>query len=428
MTHLRTLLVALAALLCPLAAAAQTVEYVDDEACGCELVFIDGIQTTTDGTLYGFRRADGTTIAPNRYAYVDHFHGDYCKVYLDRSHCGMIDREGNEIVPCLYSDLDYPAEGRILAISEGRMGHLNMRGEVVIPLQYRQAGNFSEGLAPVLIDLDSFSIACTFIDTNGQQVFPPIYQNVMPFCEGYAPVRRYDRWGLIDHTGREVLPTRYEEMTTPQNGHFFTGDSAHWALFDYSMQPLTPFVYDWTAAEADRRIPVRRNGKYGFLDPSGHEVIPCIYDLTGIFRLGRTMVKLADHYGIIDTTGRIILPIDYDDRTPTGMKYMYYDSLALVEKDGKLGFVDLEGHLSIPFYFEGAYHFSEGLACVKHKGAWGYIDTHGEVYIPFAFQYASPYEWGRAEVVYDGNVSHIDRRGKCVKNCKGIIAWRDYTE
>ena len=49
---------------------AQQVEYVDDEACGCELVFVDGIQTTTDGSLFGFKRAEGTIITHNRYRFV----------------------------------------------------------------------------------------------------------------------------------------------------------------------------------------------------------------------------------------------------------------------------------------------------------------------------------------------------------------------
>ena len=69
-------------------AAAQQVEYVDDEECGCSLVFVDGIQTTQDGDRFGFKRSDGTVIAENIYRYVDQFHGDYCKVYLDDRQCG----------------------------------------------------------------------------------------------------------------------------------------------------------------------------------------------------------------------------------------------------------------------------------------------------------------------------------------------------
>ena len=419
-------LLVLALLASPLAA--QQMEYVDDETCGCELFFIDGIQTTTDGTLFGFKRADGTQIAPNIYRYVDKFHDGYCKVYLDDGQCGMIDRDGNQIVPCIYDDMEYPSCGRILAYKDNLFGYLDLQGRVRIPMQYLRAGSFSEDRAQVLVVIDSFSSGCTYIDTTGRQLFPPVFDNAMPYSEGYAPVFRYQRWGLIDRDGREVLPIMYESMTTNHDSVFFAGSADGMALFDYNMKPLTDFVYTWVNSCTEGLIGVRRDDKYGFIDRHGREVIPCIYDGTGIFQQGRTMVCLGNHYGIIDTTGRVVLPIEYDDKTPKGMKYMYYDSLALVEKDGKLGFVDLEGNIRIPFYFEEAYNFSQGLACVKYNGMWGYVDTRGKVFLPFIFDHASPYQWGRAEVVYNGNVSKVDLKGKCVKNCNGIIAWRTLEE
>lgn len=405
---------------------AQQVEYVDDEACGCELVFIDGIQTTTDGELFGFKRADGTIITPNRYRFVDKFHGNYCKVFLNYGQCGLIDRDGNTILPCIYGELDYPSEGRILVVKDGLYGYTDMQGNLVIEPQYPLAGTFHDGLAPVAVIIDSFFSACTFIDTLGNRILPPLYESVQPFNEGYAPVKRYQRWGMIDQSGKEVLTTRFEQITDNSYGIFFAGDSSGMALFDYTFRPLTPFVYTWTSGLVEGRIGVQRNGKYGFLDTKGREVIPCIYDETGIFSNGRTLAAIGDRFGIIDTLGNIILPLEYDNRTPHGDKYMYHDGLALVEKDGQLGYVDLDGKLVIPMYFEQAFHFTEGLACTRFKGLWGYIDTLGQIFVPHIFDHASPYEWGRAEVIYNGNVSKMDHRGKCVKNCNGIIAWREF--
>ena len=218
---------------------AQQVEYVDDEACGCELVFVDGIQTTTDGSLFGFKRADGTIITPNRYRFVDKFHGDYCKVYLDYNKCGLIDRDGNEVLPCIYNELDYPAEGRILVVRDGHYGYTDLKGNIVIEPQYLLAGTFHDGLAPIQIIIDTYFTACSFIDTLGHQILPAIYETVQPFNEGYAPVMRYQRWGLIDQSGKEVLTIRYEQITNNADGIFFAGDTAGMALFDYSFKPLT---------------------------------------------------------------------------------------------------------------------------------------------------------------------------------------------
>ena len=422
---LPNLCMAIVFLIPSLSSVAQQVEYREDQECGCELVFVDGIQTTGDGELYGFRREDGTVISENRFKYVDQFQGNYCRVWLDDHQCGMINRDGREVVPCLFDDVLYPSEGRVLVIKDGLHGYYDTCGHEVVPPTYLQAGSFSEGLAPVYVVVDSLNSGCTFIDTTGRQIFPPIYENLQPFSGGYAFARRYERWGMIDRQGREVMPYLYENIVINTNGYFFAGDPVGVALFDYSMKPLTDFVYTWVGGMSEELIMVEREGRRGFLDRRGREVIPCRYDELSPFRMGRAMVRLGDRYGIIDTAGNIILPIEYESTSPRGRKYVFLeDSLALVEKDGRRGYVDLDGKLVIPMYFTDAFHFSEGLASAKFNGQWGYIDTKGDIYLPFVFQMASPFRWGRAEVFYNGVASEIDREGRCRKNCNGIISWR----
>lgn len=407
---------------------AQEVRVVEDESCGCDLVYVNGVETTKSGEYYGFRLEDGTVIAPNIYRYVDQFNHGYCRVMLDLGQCGMIDSTGRQVIPCIYDNIGYPSDGRILVEKGGLKGYTDMEGREVIVPQYPHAGDFSEGCATIAVVKDSFFVYATFIDTLGRQLFPPDYEDASAFRDGYAPVKQYERWGMIDHSGRMVLPTRYEIMTAMQDTLFFAGDENGMALFDGRMEPLTGFVYTWAGEFSDGRVPVMRNGKYGFLDRKGREVIPCSYEETGGFRMGRTMVRKGNRYGIIDTTGRYVLPLEYESTTLRGDKYMYHDSLALVEKEGKFGYVDLEGQLVIPFWFDDAYQFSEGLASVRHNGLWGYVDTRGEVFMPFIFDLASPYRYGRAEVVYQGLTRKVNRKGKCVKNCKGIIAWRNWEE
>ena len=102
------------------AKAQDSVKYIDDEECGCELVFIDGIQTTQNGDRFGFKREDGTIIVPNKYMFVDKFHDGYCKVYMNYDSCGLINRNGVEVIPCLYKEVFYPTDGMIMAIKDSR--------------------------------------------------------------------------------------------------------------------------------------------------------------------------------------------------------------------------------------------------------------------------------------------------------------------
>ncbi|MBR1784902.1 MAG: WG repeat-containing protein [Bacteroidales bacterium] len=427
---LRRLALAAALLAALVPARAQDIRLVEDEDCGCDLIYVDSIETTRGSNgLYGFRHADGRRLTPEIFSQVDFFHDGYCKVMLDGGNTGLIDTAGRTVVPFIYDNLDYPADGRVLVLRDELWGFCDMAGREVIEPQFTMAGNFSEGCATVLVPVDSTEYRCTFIDTAGHMLFPPIYENLEAFNCGFALARRYQRWGIIDHQGRERLTFMYETITTLFGDTlFFAGDDSGMALFDASMRPLTRYVYTWGGAMADGRIAVQRGSHYGFLDRHGREVIPPVYDEVSTFAHGRAMVASGGRYGIIDTAGRTVLPMEYENKTPHGHKYVYNDGLALVEKNGRLGYVDLEGRLAVPLYFEAAYQFSEGLASVRHNGLWGYIDTAGAVFMPFVFDLASPYKWGRANVVYMGQSRRVDRKGRCVKNCNGIIAWRDWTE
>ena len=87
-------------------------------------------------------------------------------------------------------------------------GYIDREGKEVIPLIYDGAFNFSEGLARVAIE-DSGKEKCGYIDTTGKEVIPLIYDGAYSFSEGLAMVGMEDsegdiKWGYIDMTGKEM--------------------------------------------------------------------------------------------------------------------------------------------------------------------------------------------------------------------------------
>jgi len=407
-----------------LSAQDEKVEYVDDEACGCELVFIDGIQTTQDGDRFGFKREDGTTIVPNKFMFVDKFHGDYCKVYMDYDSCGLINREGVQVIPCEYKAIFYPTDGMIMAVKDSLYGFFDTLGTLRIPFQYRAASSFNEGLAVVAVDIDSTLVSYGYIDHDGKMVIKPQFEYAFPFNEGVAVVKNYDRYGMIDRKCKEVFPIKYEILTSMFEGLFFAGDEDGLAMYNNKFKQLTEPIYTELGGKAEGLVLVARDGKYGFLNGKGKEVIPCIYDHASLFSQGRASVALGGKWGIIDTDGKTILPIQYDNSGYRSEAYIFHDGMALIEKDGLYGYCNLMGQPVVYPSFENAYQFSDGLAPVL-LGAWGYIDTKGDFFINPIFDMASPFEWGRAEVIYHGEIHKMNTEGRCVKNCKNAPkSWR----
>ena len=105
------------------------------------------------------------------------------------------------------------------------------------------------------------------------------------------------------------------------------------------------------------------------------------YFTVGNFFEGLAMVEKDGKCGFIDTTGNIVIPLEYD-----ADRYSYFsEGLALVYKGGhyrnssqriheggKCGYINKTGKVVIPLKYDNATAFSEGLAAVE-KGKKQYL-------------------------------------------------------
>ncbi|MCQ2299631.1 MAG: WG repeat-containing protein [Bacteroidales bacterium] len=397
----------------------EEIAVVDDEDCGCELVFVDGIQTTRKGDKFGFKLADGTVIVEPQYMFVDQFIDGYCIVLRDYDRYGLIDRTGREIVPCEYNDVTHPSNGMIRVMKDGLYGFYTQEGTLAIAPQYDAASTFSEELAVATGMVDSTTRLYGYIDKRGTFVIKPQYDYANPFYNGHAIVKQYERYGMITKKNKVVVPIKYENISPMEpSGLFFVQDpmGEKFAVFGKRYQPLTDYIYDAFTSYGDGYYTFRRDGKMGFLNSKAQECLG-LYDHVDGFVGGFCCVANCGKIGIIDTKGDTILPIAYDNALLSTESYHFHEGLALIEKDEKLGFINQQGTIVIPIQYDGAFYFSDGLCPVQKDGAWGYIATDGSTKIPFIFDGASPFQYHRAEV-YHNNQSHkILPSGQCVKNC-----------
>lgn len=143
-----------------------------------------------------------------------------------------------------------------------------------------------------------------FIDKNGQNVIPAIYDVVGYFSEGLAwfnvgattdstGYRTYDdilyldgKWGLIDKSGNVIVPAKYD------------------AVFDFEHGYARVNVGFEFAQTAGGRLSLVSRGKWGFIDKTGNEVIPVKYSHSADFKNGFAQVTLDEKIFYIDKDGR----------------------------------------------------------------------------------------------------------------------------
>lgn len=130
-------------------------------------------------------------------------------------HEGIIDVEGNVIVPFKYSSINgfvWDESGRLAVVNdEGLLGHVDINGNEVIPCIYpfrilSEPFCFHEDRFPI-IDQNGL---IGFIDPSGKVIISGQYHNVRSFANGYCAVQNEKGlWGYIDKDGQLKKPFKY---------------------------------------------------------------------------------------------------------------------------------------------------------------------------------------------------------------------------
>lgn len=93
--------------------------------------------------------------------------------------------------------------------------------------------------------------------------------------------------------------------------------------------------------------------------------------------------------------------------------YSYSEGLAMVEQDGKFGYIDTTGKLVIPAKYGIADYFYGGYASVCLGDKWGVIDKTGKAVIPIRYDFAAMQN-GYARVENNGEYSILDANGNVI--------------
>lgn len=256
------------------------------------------------------------------------------------------------------SDYDYISifkNGIALAVDGTQWYTINMRGDAS-PLRVIPKGRwqFNEGLLPAF---SSAARGTGFVNMSGDFVIPPIYRDASDFSFGLAPVRdeKTGLWGYINHRNQLLIQFRYKyarpfsldgiasvcrnednmwtfididgsEISQREEGYYaldsfsnglcaaleIRGDS--WVYIDTSgnhyfkgrFKSIQPFSEGLAAVSEDGK-------KYGFINMKGEMVIHPKYFIAEPFRGGQTAVSTVDSCGvidqIIDVKGNILLDL-----------------------------------------------------------------------------------------------------------------------
>lgn len=159
------------------------------------------------------------------------------------------------------------------------------------------------------------------------------YDELSPYSEGYAAVRKGELWGYIDTWGREVIPCQYSAALSFHEGLAAVGLP--------SSDGRSTTDTDWPQSYLE----LFGSHRWAFIDTQGQMVIPPFDDhdmyLPGAFSEGRVVFISGDlrHFTVVDRKGNVVLKDTYWEDPFCGSVYrLPYECPTVDEKyiDGKL--------------------------------------------------------------------------------------------
>jgi len=305
------------------------------------------------------------------------------------------------------------SNSRFLIVKDGKYGYIDSTGRIVVPPRFEWAGSFGSRFAPAYVcgrsvAVDSkghlhpwYAMAVDapmeferggkigFVNSAGRFVVEPVFDDALPFSEGYAAVRVGGRWGFVDDQGRMRIAPQFTQAFYFHNGVGSVQTADGSLLIDRSGRPLASHYWE-VALASDGRIPSRRapadpddlqgylnlqgtvaipfefeqvesfseglaavmrNGKWGYIDRQGRTVIPIRHDRAGWFKNGLAFAKIGDESGFIDRSGRFKWSIHAESspgfvrKNRDGLTLMPGDLASFFTDDDRFGYVNLEGRV-----------------------------------------------------------------------------------
>jgi WG containing repeat len=321
-----------------------------------------------------------------------------------------------------------------LVTIDHKYGFMDANCQMVIPAQYTEAFDFTEGLAAVKIGQK-----WGYIDQAGVVVIPAQFAGAFHFSDGLASVRLNENsplWGFIDKAGKVVIqpqfgmPLWFSEGLVEGYGEKnkilnvplgYVNKSGKYTIDLDEPGMEIEFLTDFSEGLAGVSMrPKHADGSvgkstWGYIDYSGKWIIPHSLAGAGAFRKG--LAPAAEQgmtWGYIDKTGRFVVAPRFEDAME------FSEGLAAVRVGGRWGWINPVGHVVIApkFEEEGVGPFRNGMALVVHNRKLGYLNTKGDMVVPQNLDWGTEFTDGVAAIQDGLTYGVIDTDGKVVCRLK----------
>lgn len=131
------------------------------------------------------------------------------------------------------------------------------------------------------------------------------YSCLCDFENGFAAVQNGEKWGFINTEGKEIVPCIYEMVSSFSDGMACVCKNGKWGYVNENGELAVPCIYESAKDFSEGLASVSKNGKEGFINKNGEVAIPFKYEDCGIFSEGLAYAGDKKGHYFINTDGEI---------------------------------------------------------------------------------------------------------------------------
>jgi hypothetical protein len=367
-------------------------------------------------------------------------------IIYHNSKVGLMDDKHNWVIKPTYDQLGetgyeewpehsniFDSKGFLIASKNQKFGYIDEKEIVKIPFIYSSLGSFNKkdfafaSITTLNTNQEKFGV----INRNGDWIIKPTYEDIrLPSVdsiydkEDYFLVKNNNKWGFININNTIKIPFIFEDL-------FFFDDKGF--AIAYTLQKTIETINTKTGG-----ILVSSDNKCGIIDRNGGWVVPAIYDDINPF----STKSIFDTAGFLKVISQpeMDYKIRYIDSKGNFIKRScifnerqnFENNLIVASSyNGKRGIMDRDGKWVVPAVYNDIGEFfdpfldSFGFIKVEKNKKLGFINIKNEIKIPFIFDYLTAYDSNNYSIAGINHKIYNSKKRKYLetqkKNKWGII-------
>lgn len=225
-----------------------------------------------------------------------------------------------------------------------------------------------------LIPLKNNNQKFGFIDTLGNWIINPIYDEAFQFSEGYAVVYSGDSCFFINKNGQKAFESFYDEASQYQHGITIIKKGKNFYLQNKAGQIISKGYDDISASENGIYI-CQMNTAFGAINAKGEIIIPFTYKKLGRFKNGYSYYSTGSSFGLLDLMNDAMkAQWDWVSDVDTNL-------VITIKKNQQFGLMNIHEEILLDPSYDFIAHCSHDIYLIVKNQKYGFYSVHEKCFI-----------------------------------------------